>query len=182
MTPLSVVIDIETAGVGHSWGGRNGALNPDQPHSWGWFFKLRWWSGEGCSYPLFRQSGRRCSYPILMVPKLIVVCNGVWCHDDAGHPVETAQYRGTTANWRGAPEGAPPWFLGAKDGLGHRAPGRPMRYRKGAAFYLGALHFALVSPRFNYLSRIHRGYKEGRYRGMQGETARNKKARTRRAS
>lgn len=71
---------------------RNGEFNPDQPHSWGWFFKLRWWSGEGCSYPLFKQSSRGCSYPVLTVPKLIVVCNWLWCHDDAGQPVDAARY------------------------------------------------------------------------------------------
>lgn len=41
---------------------------------------------------MFKQSGRGCSYPVLTVPKLIVVCNWLWCHDDAGHPDDAARY------------------------------------------------------------------------------------------
>jgi len=62
----------------------------------------------------------------------------------------------------------------ARDTRWHQAPGRPMRYRKGGGVLSRIASFGLVSPRFNYLSRIHRG--------IQGEIARNKKARTRRAS
>lgn len=58
----------------------------------GWFFKLRRWSGEGYSYPLFKQSGRWCS-SVLTVPKMNVVCNWLWCHDDAGHPVDVVRYQ-----------------------------------------------------------------------------------------
>jgi len=40
----------------------------------------------------------------------------------------------------------------------------------------------LVPLSFNYFERYMKGYTKGRYRERQGEIARNKKARTRRAS
>jgi hypothetical protein len=67
-------------------------------------------------------------------------------------------------------------LLGVRLEAGQRGIG------KGAAFYLGALHLGLY-PLGSIISRGYtEGYTEGRYRGIQGEIARNKKARTRRAS